>query len=79
MNILTTIGSYLFLILFYIVPRWITEEVAVVYDDLGVMSAVCLAKRIPPEKKYDEIVVVRWFNIFGLALFSKVYKYVEET
>lgn len=62
------IKDYTLMILDFIVPRFITEEVAV--DALGYF--ICPIKYIREDEFYTSVALVRSFNFFGYAMFPKV-------
>ena len=52
-----------------IIPRFVTDDVAIKYLSDGDFEGVCLADEIRPGLCYDEIVTVKSFNLFGLGMF----------
>ncbi|RLJ20011.1 hypothetical protein DJ031_06790 [bacterium endosymbiont of Escarpia laminata] len=58
-------------IIYILIPRFLTEEVAMIKMD-GEYHPVCSAKDLDEYDHYDRIVKVRAFNFFGFGLFPRV-------
>lgn len=50
-------------------PRFITEEVVIMYDEEGVGQLICRLEDVFEDEVFDGIVTVRSFNLFGYAIF----------
>lgn len=53
-----------------IVPRFITEDVALEFDGDHYMVVCCMAD-VRPGERFDGIGTMRTFNLFGVAIFPK--------
>lgn len=53
-----------------ILPRFITEDVAL-HDNGDCYEIVCCMSDIQEGERFDGIVTMRTFNLFGLAIFPK--------
>ena len=62
-------------ILDILIPRFITEKVAANCLDDGTLQPICSVHDLTPHDRYDCIVTVRAFNLFGFGLFARM---VEE-
>jgi len=60
-----------------VIPRFITENVALIGNDQQGYEVLCCENDLSPEDKYDVMGISRSFNFFGLALFPKVTVEVE--
>ena len=59
------------LLLDILIPRFITEDVAVLEID-GEYSPICNVDDLKAYDVYDKIIMVRTFNFFGFGLFPKM-------
>lgn len=82
MKIFTFVGICLDFILDIILPRFKTEDFLIMYTDAGIEIIEIVGTPetllVDPEIDYDEIMQVRYFNLFGFGLFPKFYQYVTE-
>lgn len=58
-------------ILDFLLPRFLTEDVAL-KDDGDQLAIVCPMHDLKPGEQYDAVATMRVFNLFGRALFPRV-------
>lgn len=54
-----------------LVPRFITEDVAIDGNAQNGYSVVCCMEDVDPGEQFSGIATIRCFNLFGFALFAK--------
>lgn len=55
-----------------VIPRWITEKVAVMGNEKDGYEVVCCEKDLEPNEYYDFLATARSFNFFGISLFAHI-------
>ncbi|AUR92477.1 hypothetical protein NVP1173O_01, partial [Vibrio phage 1.173.O._10N.261.55.A11] len=60
-----------------LIPRFITEDVALAYGDDDMLHPICALSDIQDGEHYDEVAAFRSFNLFGVALFPKMIELKE--
>lgn len=55
----------------FIIPRFMTDEVAFVYNG-DEIEIVCTLLDVEEGEEFDGIVKIRCFNFFGFGLFGKI-------
>lgn len=56
-----------------VIPRFITEDVALEYDDeRGGWDIVCSVKDIQEGEEFEAFATVKSFNLFGYGLFPRM-------
>lgn len=58
-------------ILDILIPRFITERVALI-DANGQLEIACALSNVRPNERFDGIATIRSFNLAGFALFPKM-------
>ncbi|AFE86193.1 hypothetical protein [Salinivibrio phage CW02] len=61
-----------------LVPRFVTDEVAIRLISESQAEVVCLKEQLTDMDDYDEIAYCRCFNLFGVALYPKIIRKSEE-
>jgi len=55
-----------------LIPRFLTEDVAIIENDDGEYIVLCVVEDLQPTDNYDKIVSISCFNLFGFALFPRI-------
>ena len=58
----------------FIIPRFVTTNMAVIIDDEGFTRIVCAEEFLDEELEYDMIVSMRYFTFMGWGFFPKIVK-----
>ncbi|HEJ3257921.1 hypothetical protein [Pseudomonas aeruginosa] len=59
-------------ILNILIPRFITERVALLEATAGHLEIACAISDVRPNERFDGIATIRSFNLLGFALFPKM-------
>ncbi|ELL4389738.1 hypothetical protein [Pseudomonas aeruginosa] len=59
-------------ILDILIPRFITERVALLEATAGHLEIACAISDVRPNERFDGIATIRSFNLLGFALFPKM-------
>lgn len=64
----------LYEVIMFLIPHFVTEDVAVVWGMDGELTVVCSMDAVEPDETFDGVARVQCFTLFGWAWF---YKFVD--
>lgn len=74
MRIFTLVGEFLDLALDILIPRFTSKEVLVQITKDGPVVVGVLEDAIFEDVKYDEVMLLKYFNLFGFVLNPVLYR-----